>query len=138
MALKVPFPQQSLELLKKVLCQLTDNVRCINPQYFENVNLATLLTTQVDNLHAVTHFKHETCSVLQYAQDFRTIVKESLKRTTFWPGKYLTHDRSCYTVPESTMPLSAVFFMALLPAEQVTPETERQMKEWLENYRPVQ
>ena len=35
------------------------------------------------------------------------------------------------------MPLSAVSFMALLPAEQVTPETERQMKEWLENYRPV-
>ena len=38
--------QQSLELLKKGLCQLTDNVKCINPQCFENVNLATLLTTQ--------------------------------------------------------------------------------------------
>ena len=39
---------------------------------------------------------------------------------------------------ESTMPLSAVSFMVPLPAEQVTPETERQIKEWLENYRPVQ
>ena len=52
--------QQLLELLKKGLCRLTDNVKCINPQYFENVNLATLLTTQVENLHAVSHFKHET------------------------------------------------------------------------------
>ena len=33
------------------------------------------------------------------------------------------------------MPLPAVSFMAPLPAEQVTPETERQI-EWLENYRP--
>ena len=57
--------QQSLELLKKGLCRQTDNVKCINPQYFENVNLATLLTTQVENLHAVSHFKHETLSVLQ-------------------------------------------------------------------------
>ena len=35
------------------------------------------------------------------------------------------------------MPLSTVSFMAPLPTEQVTPETERQMKEWLENYRPA-
>ena len=35
------------------------------------------------------------------------------------------------------MPLSAISFMAPLPAEQVTPETEGQMKEWLENYRAV-
>ena len=139
MALKVPFPtrQQSLELLNKGLRRLIDNVKCLNPQYFENVNLATLLTTQVENLHAVSHFKHKIFSVLQYAQDFGTIAKESLKGTTFWPGKYFTHDRSYYTVPESTMPLSAVSFIAPLPAKQVTPETERQMKEWLENYRPV-
>ena len=120
--------QQSLELLKKGLCRLTDKVKCINCQYFENVNLVTLLTTQVENLHAISHFKHETFSVLQYAQDFGTNVKESLKGPTFWPGKYFTHDKSYYTVPESTMPLSAVSFMALLLAKQVTPETERQMK----------
>ena len=31
------------------------------------------------------------------------------------------------------MPLSVVSFMAPFPAKEVTPETERQMKEWLEN-----
>ena len=54
----------------------------------------------------------------KYAKDFGAIVKESLKRT-FWPGKYLTHDRSYYTVPEPTVLLSAVSFVAPLPAEQV-------------------
>ena len=35
------------------------------------------------------------------------------------------------------MPLSVISFMVPLPVEQVTPETEIQMKEWLENYWPV-
>ena len=35
------------------------------------------------------------------------------------------------------MPLPAVPFIAPLPAKQVAPETERQMKELLESYRPV-
>ena len=39
----------------------------------------TLLTTQVKNPHAVSHFKKETFSAVQYAQDFGTIAKASLK-----------------------------------------------------------
>ena len=42
-----------------------------------------LLTTQVENLHAVSHVvQHKTFSALNYAQDFGNRVKESLKRTT--------------------------------------------------------
>ena len=63
----------------------------INPQYSEHLNHATFLTTHVENLHAVSHFKHETFSVLQYAQDFGTIVKESLKRTTFFSQESISH-----------------------------------------------
>ena len=48
------------------------------------VELLTLLTTQVENLHAVSNFKHETFSALNYSQGFETIVKESLKRITKW------------------------------------------------------
>ena len=36
---------------------------------------------------AVSHFKHETFSVLQYAQNLGTFVKESMKRTTKWSAK---------------------------------------------------
>ena len=47
------------------------------------IDVKNLLTTQVENLHAVSHFntKH-FMSALNYAQDFGTTVKESLKRTT--------------------------------------------------------
>ena len=33
-------------------------------------NGQALLTVKVENLHAVSHFKHPTCSQLQYARDF--------------------------------------------------------------------
>ena len=101
------------------------------------VELLTLLTTQVENLHAVSHFKHETCSALNYSQDFGTIVKESLKRITKWAAKYFTHDKSYYPVPGTSMPLSALSTMALPAVQRVAKEDEAVMKEWMENYRPV-
>ena len=53
------------------------------PKYANKVRLRKFLTTQVENLHAVSHFntKH-FMSAMNYAQDFGTTVKESLKRTT--------------------------------------------------------
>ena len=36
---------------------------------------------------------------ITYAQDFGTICKESLKRTSRWAAKYYTHDKSYYPVP---------------------------------------
>ncbi|CAB4045052.1 Hypothetical predicted protein, partial [Paramuricea clavata] len=83
--------QTSLDLLNKGINRLCKNLTDINPRFADDVALESLLTTQVENLHAVSHFKHEIFSVLQYAQDFDTIVKESLKRTTKWAAKYYTH-----------------------------------------------
>ena len=47
------------------------------------IEVKKLLTPQVENLHAVSHFNTTyTFNALNYAQDFGTTVKESLKRTT--------------------------------------------------------
>ena len=98
--------QVSVSLLKKGMDRLYMNVMDVNPEFADNILLETLLTTQVENLHAVSHFKHETFTVLQYAQDFGTIVKESIKRTSRWAAKYCMHDRSYNPVPQSAVPLS--------------------------------
>ena len=79
--------QDSLTLLRKGMNRLIENISSINPSFVDLVELLTLLTTQVENLHAVSHFKHETFSALNYSQDFGTIVKESLKRITKWAAK---------------------------------------------------
>ena len=89
--------QISLQLLIKETDRLTNNIWILNPAYEEFVDLTNLLTTQVDNLHAVSHFKHESFSVLQYAQGFGTIAKESAKN--------YAHDRSYCLVPQNSMPL---------------------------------
>ena len=98
----------------------------------------TLLTTLVENLHAVSHhFKHETFDALQYATDFGAISKKSLKRITKWGTKYFTHPSSYYPVPQTGMSFKDVRFMTPLPPIELSKRKEETMKDWLENYCPV-
>ena len=94
----------------------------------------------MENLHAVSHFKHrETFSTFNYAQDFGTIVKGSLNRITTWTTKFFTYEKSYYPVPDTSMPLTAVSTMALPAVQTVTKELEDEvvMKDWMESIRPV-
>ena len=130
--------QVSLELLEQCMARLQNNLKSINEDYSGDVDLRTLLTTIVENLHAVSHFKNETFTALQYARDFGTIAKESLKRTTKWSAKYFTHDKSCYPVPTSSMELADVeVIKPPTAAIRIDPPTEAAMKELVDNYRPV-
>ena len=90
--------QVSLEPVEQGMARLQITLKSINEDYFGDVDLRTLLTTIVENLHAVSHFKNETFTALQYGRDFGTIAKESLKRTTKWSAKYFTHNKSFYPV----------------------------------------
>ena len=57
----------SVSLLRKGMDRLYMNVIDVDPEFADDILLVTLLKTQVENLHAVSHFKHETFTVLQYA-----------------------------------------------------------------------
>ena len=96
--------QTSIELLFNDVKSLMSQVTIFNPNYKDAIDWKTFLTTTVEKLHAVSHFKHETFYALQYATDFSTISKESLKRITKWWAKYSTlHPSSCYPVPQTGM-----------------------------------
>ena len=129
--------QVSLVLLEQGMRRLQDNVKNINEEYLGDIDLRTLLTTLVENLHAVSHFKNETFTALQYAQDFGTISKESLKRTTKWGAKYFTHEKSYYPVQKSSMELGDVNVMKPPPVVSIDPQIETAMKELADRYRPV-
>ena len=60
--------QVSLELLKQGMARLQNNLKSINDDYLGDVDLRTLLTAIVENLHAVSHFKNLTFKALQLAQ----------------------------------------------------------------------
>ena len=70
--------QESLVLLERGMEQLRDNVKNVNEDYLGDIDLRTLLTTQVENLHAVSHFENETFTALQYAQDFGSLIIQCL------------------------------------------------------------
>ena len=102
----------------------------VNPQFVDVPLLETLLATEVENSHAVSHFKHETFTVLTYAQDFGTISKESLKRTSRRTAKYHTHEKLYHPVLQCVTPVSAIATMTTqLPSEDITSGTKGQIKE---------
>ena len=122
--------QQSVQLLLRGVSRLLENSNTIK-QNLRSTSIAgcSLLTTIAESLHAVSRFKHETFSVLQYAMDFQTISKESPKRITKWKASYFTHPVSYYPVHQTSMSLSAGKFMTSLPAESIPKEEEITMKE---------
>ena len=130
--------QVSLELPEEGMTRLQNNLKSINEDYLGNGDLRTLLTTVIENLHAVSYFKNETFTALKYARDFDTIAKESLNRTK-WSAKYFTHmhDKSFYPVPISSMELEAVEVMKRPSAARIDPPIEVVMKELVDKYRPV-
>ena len=99
--------------------------------------MCIVLTTVVENLLAVSHFKHETFTASQYSQDFGIITKESLKRVPKWAAKYISHEKSYYPVPRTGTEFANVSFMRPLPSEEINLETESAMKEFVEKYRTL-
>ena len=88
---------RSVNMINEGLTRLQSNIAKRNPEL--TVNPEALLTVKVENLHAVSHFKHPTCMQLHYARDFGTTALESAKRMTQWSAFYFTHSTSYYPVP---------------------------------------
>ena len=82
----------TLELVEKGLEKLDINFTEVNPDF--KIKPEVFLAVQVENFHAVSHLKHPTCTVLEYARDFGNTMHESLKRTTNWAAFYFTHAES--------------------------------------------
>ena len=57
----------SLNLLEEGMRRLHNSTTSINNDYLEDIELCTLLTTAAENLHAVSHFEHETFTALPYS-----------------------------------------------------------------------
>ena len=66
---------QGLRALQQLLKEL-------NPSY--EVDLHTCLTVQVENLHAMGHFKDQFPTLLEYARNLAITVYESIKRVVQW------------------------------------------------------
>ena len=77
-----------------------------NPNY--KIDVYTCLTVQVENLHAMGHFKLQFPSLLQYAQNLANTVYEITKRVVQWAAYYCTHEKSYYPVVSQATTLDAL------------------------------
>ena len=122
--------QQSVQLLLRGVDCLLENINTLNPEFAKHINWCSLLTTIAENLHAVSHFKHETFSLLQYAMDFGLSQRSHLNGYQSGKPVILHIDpASYYPVPQTSMLLSAAKFMTSLSAESIPKEAEITMKE---------
>ena len=97
-----------------------------------------LLTTQMENLHVVSHFntKH-SISALCYAQVFGTTEKESLKRTTKsrWTSFSKSRIAPCLKILSCLCQLSQLYVSPICANSDKWREVV--MRDWIDNFQPV-
>lgn len=122
----------SLVLVEKGLERLDTNFSELSPDF--KIKPEVCLTVQVENLHAVSHFKHPTCTLIEYSRDFGNTMHESLKRTTTWSAYYYTHPQSYYPVPENKLALEDIPKMKQLPVQTMSKNDQVAMRQWAQEH----
>ena len=123
---------KSIIMIKNGLTRISDNIKKINIDV--EVNPQALLTVKVENLHAVSHFKHPTCSQLQYARDFGATMLESAKRMTRWSAYYFTHSSSYYPPPSTQICLSDIPKMQQPKKPSVSINDQKLTRQWAKDH----
>lgn len=127
---------KSLELMAQSLRKLENNMKDLSsfPGFELNLNLESLLTMNVENQHAVTHFKKETFTLYEYAQIFGSSVEEGVKRVTPWSAHYYTHPNSYYLSETSD---AGQLVRAEIPkpvGQRLSRNDEAEMRFWAKRY----
>ena len=100
---------QTLSSVRRILDglrALEELLKELNAKY--KIDLYTCLTIQVENLHAMGHFKEQFPTLLQYVQNLANTVYESIKRVVQWAAYYYTNDKYYYPVVSQATPLNAL------------------------------
>ena len=117
-----------LSFLENDLERLDKNIDILSPRFF--IKPEVCLTTQVEDVHAVSHFKHPTCTLLEYARDFGNNTKESLKRVTKWFSYYFTHTSSYYPVLQTKVSLRDFRKINCFPVRDMSKQDQDCMRQW--------
>ena len=94
------------------------------------MNLESLLTLNVENQHAVTHFKKETFTLYEHAQIFGSSVEEGVKRVTPWSAHYYTHPSSYYLAEPSAAGQLVSVEIPKPVGERLSRNEEAEMRLW--------
>jgi len=125
--------QSSVFMILKGLQDLQELLQGLNTSY--QVDLHSCLTVQVENLHAMGHFKNQFPTCLQHARNLANTVYESIKRVVRWAAYYYTHEKSYYPVIPQITPLNCSSKNEPPQAHKKLNNGEQVlMREWAANY----
>ena len=93
------------------------------------------MTLDVENLHSIVHHKSGVSTALQYARDFGSTGKESLKRTTAWSAYYYTSHGSWYPVPERSLGMFEIPSMSQTSVVNASKDEISVLREWARAHR---
>jgi len=103
-------------------------------RFRSELELESLLTLNVENQRAVTHFKKETFTLYEYAQIFGSSVEEGVKRVTPWSAHYYTHPNSYYPVEPSATGHLVLVEIPKPVGERLSRNDEAEMRVWAKQY----
>ena len=76
---------------------------------YKTTNMLSLMILNVLHLHATSHMKQPLMAQLHCARDFMSILKESIKRSSYWSAFYFTSRKASWYPPaENTICLNDV------------------------------
>ena len=119
------------------LRKVENNIKDLSsyPGFEVNLNLESLLTLNVENQHAVTHFKKETFTLYEYAQIFGSSVEEGVKRVTPWSTHYYDTHPSSYYLGEPSAAGQLVSVEIPKPVgERLSRNEEAEMRLWAKRF----
>ena len=115
--------------------RLENNIKDLSsyPGFAVNLNLESLLTLNVENQHAFTHFKKETFTLYEYAQIFGSSF-EGVKRVTPWSAHYYTHPISYYLAEPSAAGQLVSVEIPKPVGERLSRNEEAEMRLWAKRF----
>ena len=119
----------SIKMLLWSLKKLKGNCKSFS---YNEVNLLNCMTVYIENLHLAVNRKQGTQTLVSYAQDSATTIKESIKAVTKWSVHYFTSQERWYSLPDSAVSLASLQFRKRtknLPGKTLNSDQKREMRE---------
>ena len=91
---------ENARMILTTLRNIKDVLEQTSPDYIKRLDLSSLLTLVCERLFSTMRSRYEMPMVLQFAQLFSPVVRESLKQMSCCSFQYFLSPRSYYPVPE--------------------------------------
>ena len=115
----------ALERLKSLFSSLS----------FDDTNLLSCMTVDVEHLHSSSHIKHPLLSKKEYCRNLGNTIKESTKRLSSKASYYFTSPKSSwYPDPEHDIPLGNLPSLQPLPIVKLSSQEVAEMREFALTY----